>query len=271
MRRQICIVLAAVVFVFCAAQATARVHWLPDFLQDNTDRVNVRADKEDKPIEPTRPDNSCPSGWIHASSKTDDMICNSVISLPNAGFCYADCRGICDAYTDMDENGNCTYGCAKYYGICPSKCEQCHTDNCHNRTDNITEWGCKQSYTDCESKCEIPYEDNCHNRTDNKTDWGCDKKWDDCDSKCEVGSMCNPNSCSSDYNLDNIPTNAMYDTCTTECGDKKYKFLGCASGFYDKAGFVCKLDGDTEPKLCTWSLNQKLLWKTDIGECFKHE
>lgn len=38
MRSVVCIVLAAVVYVFYAAQSTAKVYWLPDYLQDNKGR-----------------------------------------------------------------------------------------------------------------------------------------------------------------------------------------------------------------------------------------
>ena len=274
MQKYVCIVLALVLYLFCANVAGAKVYWLPDFLQDNQDRVNS--------FEEDRPGNkNCPVGWI-SESQASGLKCTSKERFPGAGWCYSDCSDPCAGLTDYSCE---SYGCAKTYADCPQKCEECYTDNCHNREDNIIneEWGCKQYWADCSSKCEVPNEDNCHNREDNivKEEWGCQKYWDDCPSKCEIpnedncpnrednetdygcqkywadcpskceiGTTCVPKDCST-YPLTTPPANASYEECSPGCDNsvKYYRFISCNAGFYDKEKFICE-----NKQLCTWSV-----------------
>lgn len=276
MQKYICI-LAALGCLLCAGSVEAKVYWLPDYLQENLDRVNEMAPGEEGGSQ-TR---SCPAGWLTAAESAG-LICSNKTSIPGVGLCYSGCTDPCDGLVD----NNCgNFECQKYYAGCSSKCEVCYQDNCHNREDKIinpewgcqqywedcsskceipyedgcfvrednlinTEWGCQQYWEDCDTKCEIPYEDNCRNRPDNETDYGCQKDWADCASKCEVGKTCVPTDCS-EYPLSSPPANASYEECSNSCepgSSKKYRFVSCNAGYYDSQKFICE-----NKQLCTWA------------------
>ena len=275
MQKYVCIVLA-LIYVFGANVAEAKVYWLPDFLQENQDRVN-KFDDDDR-----YDGQKCPVGWISASEATG-LKCEGRANFPNAGVCYYGCVDPCAGLTDYSCEA---YGCEEYYSECPSKCKKCYENNCHvredndigygcqeywddcsikceipyedncrNREDNIIneEWGCKQNWADCPSKCEKPNEDNCLNREDNETDYGCQKYWNDCPEKCEIGTTCLPRDCAAEgYNLMAAPANASYEECSPGCGNntKYYRFVSCNLGYYDKEKFICE-----GKQLCTWSIN----------------
>ena len=272
MQKYICIVLA-LICIFSVKVAGAKVYWLPDFLGEKLDGVNIfdenRGDKQ-----------QCPSGWLSAPEAAG-LKCANKERFPGAGLCYSDCVDPCEGLTDFSCE---SYGCAKNYAECPSKCEECYSDNCHiredntineewgcqkywddcgskceipnkdncsNREDNIIneEWGCQKYWDDCDTKCEIPNENNCPNREDNETDLGCQKYWSDCPSKCEIGITCIPTDCSA-YPLLSPPANASYEECTSCDSDVvKYRLISCNPGYYDKESFICE-----NKQLCTWSV-----------------
>lgn len=281
MQKYLCI-LAVIGCVLIAGSGSAKVYWLPDYLQENLDRNSDRVNDINNGGGGGGHDGSraCPSGWISEAEK-GGWECAQKMSLPNIGFCYSGCVDPCSGLVDNDCG---VFGCSQHYAKCSAKCETCYTDNCRNRTDNITnnewgcqqywadcatkceipnsdnctnrqdnlinaEWGCQQYWSDCESKCEVPYSDNCRNRTDNKTDYGCEKYWQDCSTKCEVGKICTPTDCSS-FTLTTAPANASYEECSPGCGNttKRYKFTRCNLGYYDKKSFVCPT-----ARICTWS------------------
>ena len=282
MQKCLCM-LAVLGCILSSGSVNAKVYWLPDYLEENLDRNSDRVNDTDRDENGGNGyQRKCPAGWL-SSSEVGSLICAKKISQPGVGFCYSECSDPCDGLVD----NNCgSFDCKKYYDQCSSKCEVCYQDNCHKREDNLINeewgceqywedceskceipyedgcsvrednlvdeaWGCKQYWADCETKCEIPYEDNCHNRTDNETDYGCQKYWQDCSTKCEVGKTCVPTDCS-DYPLTAPPANASYEECSNSCetgSPKKYRFVSCNAGYYDRQNFVCE-----NKQICTWSL-----------------
>ena len=268
MRSVVCIVLAAVVYIFSAAQATAKVYWLPDYLKSNADRSNSHFKPDGTPD--TKPELECPAGCMTDAEK-GSMVCDYTIPILGVGNCYCDCveKDICE---DVPEISNCgEVGCKTESTTCPGKCEECYESICDNpdkrpEATKITCGGeeiCKKYWDDCPNKCEVAYTDCCEPYADKPNvdggcGYGCNISYEaeGCPTKCKECDDCLRNDCSA-FPLSSPPDNALYEECIVGCGDTTphYKFLGCSPGFYDKESFVCKVDGNTTPQLCTWSLN----------------
>ena len=106
MRRNICIVLATIVCVFCVTQATAKVYWLPDYLRDNIDRVNSHF-KSDGVTPDSKATLTCPSGCVTSAEK-GLMVCAYVIPVSGIGNCYCECETEAeDTCIDVPEISSC--------------------------------------------------------------------------------------------------------------------------------------------------------------------
>ena len=109
----------------------------------------------------------------------------------------------CDGLT----NQSCSYGCQSYYSNCPSKCQTCYADNCHNRTavisscpsnascsyfsdcsSKISSWSCNSGYTKSGSSCTKILSDLCpagYSKSD-----GCSCSYGFKATRTEAGSIC---------------------------------------------------------------------------------
>ena len=281
--------LTGIIFSFCVVfAADAKVYWLPDYLQDNLDRVNSPSDNNGSATSPGGSDNenlSCASWNMLSADQIAERGFSSQNcdkhSFPHIGICYDNC--LCPdrfLYTSSNCSGDkilsgsvcdgkydaCVCDTSKFpYTSCPSgyipggtSCSDDTTrfSECTNLCDGLDdhecgEFGCQKTYSLCSSKCEVCYSDNCRNRTDNSSDYGCEKYWQDCSSKCEVGKTCTPTDCSG-FNLTAAPANASYEICSKGCGDTKvyYRITQCNAGFWDLNNFLCSGN-----QLCTWKIN----------------
>lgn len=300
MRRIVCIVLAAVVYIFSAAQATAKVYWLPDFLKDNTDRMNSHYKEDGTPD--TKEDLTCPSGCMTSAEK-GSMVCAYTIPVAGIGNCYCGCEDE-DTCAGLQEIADCGEpGCKTESATCPGKCEECrqtcdtsaypytsategcradmlggatctddegtHYEECYCQGEVEAVCGLAQTCEEyCGSDAPVPMCTKCSDPLDcdegfhwNK-DIGCVA--DECPSGYATStSNCGTSTANTSWVLGTVANGKSGDDWCYQCISK------CNSGYYDKDSFVCTLEGDTTPQLCTWSLNQKLLWKDNIGgvEC----
>jgi len=266
-----CIAVIFCLLLLSINDTIAKVHWLPDFLGDNADRNSDAPNDSSITIDDQR---TCPNGW-YSETEIEGMDCVLKGSFPWIGYCYGDCickedfypytfdnctgtyapsgkfcddgtlhyvdcHNLCDDVTHQ----SCNYGCSANYAVCPSKCETCYPDNCHNRTSKICEYGCLSYYSDCSTACETCYADNCRNRTSKSCDYGCASYYEDCPSKCETCNTCAPNDCSA-YTLSSCPDNGVCESCEIGCGDsaERQKLVSCKSG-YTKDGDTCKPECD---------------------------
>ncbi|MBR2034076.1 MAG: hypothetical protein IKA03_05345 [Alphaproteobacteria bacterium] len=229
-----CLGLVMIGNIMLSFSVFAKIHWLPDYLGSNLDRLGGRSNQvpdysHSKPVF-----TSCPDGYI---SDRGDKFCSESIMLPGFGYCYKGCSCSAELYPYNSSN------CSGYFELAGTTCDdgtihatECEDHTCDYREDNpplVEEWGCEELWPDCLSKCKTPYQDNCHHRTDETTDWGCEKYWEDCESKCEIGKSCTPNDCS-DFTFASIPPNAsQYETCQKGCDDYAwhYKPTRCEVGY----------------------------------------
>ena len=185
---------------------------------------------------------SCKPGYNHVSS--EDI-----------------CAGCANPCLNLQDKNPCTFGCKSTYSSCPSKCETCYADNCHNRTpDPDKGFGCKQYFSDCPSECETAYSDNCHNReADDDNKYGCEKYFDDCSSKCEKAYT---------DNCRNYPSKPLASSCANGCALGK-TLADCAS----RCSTGCKASCETGYYLsadelsCSYDLCQKYGDKPLVSSC----
>ncbi len=185
---------------------------------------------------------SCKPGYNHVS--TEDI-----------------CAGCANPCLNLQDKNPCTFGCKSTYSSCPSKCETCYADNCHNRTpDPDKGFGCKQYFSDCPSECETAYSDNCHNReADDDNKYGCEKYFDDCSSKCEKAYT---------DNCRNYPSKPLASSCANGCALGK-TLADCAS----RCSTGCKASCETGYYLsadelsCSYDLCQKYGDKPLVSSC----
>ena len=203
--------------------SSAKVYWLPDYLQSNLDRVNSPSDNNGGTVSPGgggNDDRSCSTwgmlSWEQISARGLSSEDCDRHSFPQVGICYDNCK--CPArfqYTSSNcsddkipsgascdgEYETCSCNTSRFpYTSCPSGYvpggEACndgstHYSECINPCDTLTDhdcgaFECQKTYADCSSKCEVCYTDNCHLREDNSNSFGCQKYWDDCSTKCET-------------------------------------------------------------------------------------
>ena len=271
MRKYICI-LTVLGCMLVVSTVSAKIYWLPDFLGKNMDR-NAGGRDSDSDIK-------CPSGWFSASAASG-QVCSKKHFFSGVGWCVSGCVEPCALRTDVKHDPD--YGCQKTWDDCSTKCEIPYTDNCRNRTDNLSvDYGCQKYWDDCPAKCETPITDACLSQncndltctygcktpcpncaakcnecveacdalTDNATEYGCEKYYADCPSKCERGKTCAYKDCSG-YDLNSAPANSQYETCVRGCDDTTvhYRFVKCNIGYYHKTKFICQ-----NKQLCTWSV-----------------
>ena len=265
MRSVVCIVLAAVVYIFSAAQATAKVYWLPDYLKSNADRSNSHFKPDGTPD--TKPELECPAGCMTDAEK-GSMVCAYTIPILGVGNCHCNCveKDICE---DVPEISSCGEAGCKTESSCSGKCEECYDSICDNPDKRPEAIGiacgdrgdCEEYWEDCPGKCKKAFEDCCEAYADEpNANRGCEYRCkttyeaEGCPAKCKECELCPK--CGPEYNLSDPPENADYDECNLPCeGKTVYKFKNCKPKYYDKECFFSQTTAGSEPQLCTWSLN----------------
>ena len=259
--------MAAVVYIFSAAQATAKVYWLPDYLKDNADRLNSHY-KPDGITPDIKPELECPAGCMTDAEK-GSMVCAYTIPVLGVGNCYCNCveKDICSELKKIEE---CEYGCAQEsISPCSGYCKECYESICDNPDKRPEAIGipcgdrgdCEEYWEDCPGKCKKAFEDCCEAYADKPdVNGGCEYRCktpyeaEGCHTKCKECELCPK--CGPEYNLSECPANAECDECDLPCENMVvYKFKNCKIDYYHKECFFSQTTAGSKPQLCTWSLN----------------
>ena len=229
---------------FMASSASAKVYWLPDYLEDNLDRNDSRTNELDKDDD-RNISKECSNWGMISASERGNKVCATIDIIPGVGTCYTDCT--CPSQYKYTED-NCTGGKKVDGSSCDEKYDNCvcdaslypetscpegevlsgascddgtlHYEKCIDPCEGLTdqdcgEFSCKQTYASCSTKCEVCETDNCSIREDNTGDYGCEKMWDDCATKCEIPYKDNCHK--REDNTTEYGCDKVWDDCATKC------------------------------------------------------